>query len=258
MSVGVVRVVLKLKGTELDGISGEMVLIVSLQEVEIGPVEGEQLEPQFAHLVARLESVGDANGRLVWIADILGRIVVGVAHGEASASGQKDGDGATKIALPIEIPVFDEEETPGSATGEGCECFHAFGKVMGMGQEAEQFHIDGQGVTVLNAEGCRAGGNVDGVGTETYLEWSVSRRNGGKIKSDGGLDRLGLAGGLHMQLQNEIEGREEGGSEAFGHLDWAPAGLPAYEVAAETFSPRPPSWVCRRRAWPLRSARMKA
>src|SRR5262245_47607556 len=78
---------------------------------------GEELEVAGAQLVATLDSVADAAGRLVRVAwVVLGVVEVG-GERQDRAFRQADGAGVSILVLPVEVPVGDPEQRADRAIG---------------------------------------------------------------------------------------------------------------------------------------------
>ena len=82
-------------------------------------VARQDLEPEDRHLVRRVRAVSDALRRMMRVARIVRRIIVGEAHRERRPFGQELRHAIAVLILPFEVPRLDPDQRFHRAVGEG-------------------------------------------------------------------------------------------------------------------------------------------
>ena len=192
---------------------------------------GKDLQPEVAHLVDGAVAGVDADGWGVGVTGVGGGVVVGVVHVEDGVSGEEDGDGEAVDGLAVDVPVVDEDETLLFAVGEEGVGLHGFAEVVGVEVDAEEVNVYGELELVVDEEGWVAGGNVE-CGVVFKLEEHGVLGSGGvaEVEADGGLDGLGLAGGLEVHVEDEVVAGVETLGHGGGFDEGGGVGLPEEEV----------------------------
>src|SRR5262245_27968635 len=119
-------------------ISRDLLFVIGCQEGQIVCAAREDLEPKFAHFIAGLSAESNPFRRCVRILWIVSGVIILVAHEESSALGQKDRSCVFVIALPIEIPLLNKQETLSDAIGQYRDPLHFFAEIMGVRKNSQQ------------------------------------------------------------------------------------------------------------------------
>ena len=91
--------------------------------------------------------------------------------------------------------------------------------------------VDGDGEVVGDLVGGVAGRDIDAVGAEGDVDEAAGGRLGGEVEGEAGAVGFGLAGGVVVDLEDEVGGAVEEGGDAVGHAEGEGAGGPAAESA---------------------------
>ena len=171
-------------------------------------------------------------GGELWIAGVGGGVVVGVAHVEDGVAREGERGGEAVDGLAVDVPVRDEEEGLALAVGEGGPGLHALAEVVGVGVDAEEVDGDGELEFIFDDEVGVAGRDVEG-GVVLKLEEHGLGGGGvvGEVEADAGADGLGLAGGLEVEVEDEVVAGVEAPGHGGGLDEGGGVGLPEEEVA---------------------------
>src|SRR4030095_17266657 len=106
-------------------------------------------------------------------------------------------------AWPVESPIGDAEQGAACAVGEYGVRVHRFADVMGVGDDADSVHLDGNREVVGGLKSGGAWRNVDAVGAQRDVDQAARGWLGGKVEGKPGTVGFGLAGGVVVDLEDE-------------------------------------------------------
>ena len=174
----------------------------------------------------------DTPRRIVGIGDVVGRVVVRVAHGDSRAAGQEERLGEAEDGLPVEIPARDVDESFGNGAGQAGGGEHIAAEIVGVRVKSEEMDIFGQGEGVFDDKVLVTGRNVE---RAIVLELQQNGKAGGglgcEVDADRGLDGFEFAGRLKVSVEDKIVARIEAKRVAGRFDDGSTAWLPKKKVA---------------------------
>jgi hypothetical protein len=102
---------------------------------------------------------------------------------------------------------------------------------VGVGEDGNGVDVHGNGEVIADFVSALAGRNIDAIGAERYVEFAAGGLLAGEIKCDTSAVDGGFAGGMVVDLEDEVGARVEKLGDVGGELDGLSAGGPAAEAA---------------------------
>src|SRR5207253_3468921 len=99
-------------------------LKILFQRCAVPGAAGQHLYPKLAHLVGGLLPELNPTRRMTWITWIGIRVIVSVLHRNLRPFWQENRLAVTVVALPVEIPLFDEKKPLPRPVGQQGVAFH--------------------------------------------------------------------------------------------------------------------------------------
>ena len=185
-----------------------------------------------AHLVGRFIAGYYAPRRLVWIANIILGIVVGVPHGKHRSLRKEHGFGVAVNRLPVEIPVFNADQPFPFTVRKSRKSFQILTEIVSVRIDTEDIHIDWQRVIVRNKEVFVPGRNIDcAVVFQLQQHRMLGGRLVGEVKADTRLNGFRLAGGTQVHVQHQVIAGIKAPRHVRRFFRQNRAGLPEEEMA---------------------------
>ena len=138
------------------------------------------------------------------VAGIGGGVVVAEAHDHRSFRPATRSAGIAVDVLPPEVPVGDRDQVARRAVGQPRFCVDATTKVVRVRLHGQEIGVHGQTVAVRDLVIGGARRNIDGLTSEPEANRRTRRRIVGEEQADAHVERLRLAGRLHVQLHDQI------------------------------------------------------
>jgi len=201
---------------------------------EVGEVAGfvidGDVEVEAGHFVGGAGAPEDALRGAAGVAGVGRGVIVEDLHFEAGAGGELEGSAELVDVLPVEVPIGDGEEGAAeSRRGDGPGAELASDEV-GVGDDLPEGDIDGEDEVIADAVVCVAGGNVDAAGGERDVEEFFGGGSGGEPDGEFALVLLGLAGGVVVDLEDEVGAGGDADGGGGGHVENGVTGGPAAET----------------------------
>ena len=187
-----------------NGIDRQLLEMVRRQRCPVLGVARQDLKRQLRHLVGGLRTVTNPPGGLVRIMQVSGGVIVGEAHHHLRALGKEHRLRVTVIPLPVEVPLFDEQQPALASVRQNGIALHFLCEIVGMRTDPQDLHIHGQQVGVLNRVVPGSGRNIDTPLREAQKERRMGGRLLGEVEADRRLDLLKSAAGVQMDLKHQV------------------------------------------------------
>ena len=145
-----------------------------------------------------MQTILDALGRLVRVSNVIRRVVIGEAHDKSGSFPKKNGFDVVIIALPVEVPLFDQQKPLFGAIGKKRITFQLFSQIMSVRAYCQEVHVHRQGITFLHGIILVSWRDINGQTSKIYPETGIRRRLSGEVKSNAWLNEFGLACGMQV------------------------------------------------------------
>ena len=166
------------------------------------------------------------------IARIGVRIVVAEFHVHLGSFGKKHRLPIAVVALPIEVPVFDQKKPLLGPIGQAGVAFHFLSQIMSVRIDPEHFNVHRQFVKVVDFVVRNAGLDIDRPHCQGKNKGLIGRRLVSEKQSDAGLHEFLRFNRPHVHFDHEIAARIQVPGHAATRLDARPlSGRPAQEIS---------------------------
>ena len=160
------------------------------------------------HLIGGAVAGGDPPRRRVRVALVPRGVVVGPAHRNHRAPGQRQRRRQLVHGLPVQIPVGDVHEPLGGAVWPASHGAHLACDVVRVRVDRQHLHGDRKLELVGHGKAGRAGGNVErAIVLELQQHREPGRRAIGEVEPERRAHRLRLSGRPKVQVEDQVRAR---------------------------------------------------